>query len=577
MSNNYQDWVRRFDLLDDSDRRKIRADIEGLQWRPKISVLMPVYNVSARWLELAIMSVRRQLYPHWELCIADDGSSNPEICAVLEKHRREDARIKVVMRGANGHISVATNSALQLATGEYVCFLDHDDELREHALYMIARALNQKADLKMLYSDEDHLTPAGLRYNPHFKSDWNPDLLLSQNYVCHLLALQSQLIKDLQGMRTGIEGAQDWDLVLRASERLSPEEIYHIPHVLYHWRVIEGSTAQSTSFKPYVLEAQQRVVREHLERTGIKHAQVLIAREISQLKVFFELPEDPPLVSVIIPTRDQVKLLRRTVDGVLKNAYRNFELLIIDNGSSERATIEYLESLKSLPNVRIIRDDGEFNFSRLNNGAVKLARGEVLGFLNNDLEPVGDAWLAELLATLCRPGIGAVGAKLLFPTGLIQHAGIILGIGGVAGHNHKGRARFETGYCNRAILRQNVSAVTAACMLIKRDIFERVGGFDAEKLAVAFNDVDLGLKIRQQGCLISFTPYAELYHYESASRGHENTPTKFMRFEKEVQVMQERWGETLLRDPYYNPNLTLESEDFRLAFPSRAVRPWKEQ
>lgn len=572
-SNDYPDWIKRYDTLDAAKIEKVRAWVDRFDYRPLVSVVMPVYNAPPQFLRAAIESVKRQIYPHWELCIADDCSGNPDVRPILEEYAR-DPRIKVVFREVNGHISEASNSALELASGEYLAFLDHDDELREHALAQVVGELNAHRDAVLLYSDEDKITEGGQRFNPYFKSGWNPELLLSQNYVCHLLVIARSAVQQVGGFRKGLEGAQDWDLILRVSESLAQAKIRHIPHVLYHWRVNSSSTAQSTLNKPYVLEAQARAVREHLVRCRVQNAKVEILHSISQLRVRRPVPSPAPPVSIIIPTRDCAPLLKVCVESIFrKTKYENFEITVVDNGSEKKETFELFEDLKRSFKVNILRDVQPFNFSRLNNSAAQVAKGELLAFLNNDLEVISEDWLSEMVSQAVRPEVGAVGARLLFPNGLLQHGGIILGIGGVAGHNHKGRPRHDPGYFNRAVLPQNLSAVTAACLLTRREVFSEVQGFD-ETLAVAFNDVDLCLRIRSKGYLIVYDPYAELYHYESASRGYENTPRKFARFEGEVENMKQRWKSELADDPYYNPNLTLLTEDFRLAFPPRRSYAW---
>ncbi len=575
LTNNYEEWVKRFDTLSDIDRAQIKKHQESFSYKPLISVVMPTYNTPRKWLVAAIESVRSQLYPHWELCIADDASTLPETRQTIREYQAKDSRIKVVFRETNGHISKASNDALTCAEGEFVALLDHDDELTEDALYMVAEALNKDSGLDFIYSDEDKKTSLGTRFNPHFKSNWNPDLFLSQNYICHLGVYRRKIVEEVGGFREGFEGAQDWDLALRISERIPESHIHHIPHVLYHWRVIEGSTAQSTSFKPYVLKAQQRAVSEHLRRLGVP-AEVEILESISHVRPKFLVPKDAPLVSIIIPTRDQLHHLSRCIESIRKKTtYPRYEIIIVDNGSIESETIDYLKGLESSGAARILKDTQPFNYSRLNNDAAKLAKGSYLAFLNNDLEVINPEWLSEMVPLAIRKGTGAVGARLLYPNGLLQHAGVIVGIGGVAGHSNKGRLREDPGYFNRAILTQNLTAVTAACVVMSRAVFEEVGGFDDKDLTVAFNDVDLCLKIRSKGYKITYVPYAELYHFESASRGYETTPEKFRRFEQEVENMKRRWREVLAKDPYYNPNLTLITEDFQFAFPPRAEKPWR--
>jgi len=574
-TSNYQEWVRRFDTIEEEDRGLIREDIERLQSKPKISILMPTFNTPLQYLKEAIESVRSQLYSNWELCIADDCSTNPEVIELLKQYSSDDARIKVCFRSENGHISRASNSALELASGEFIALLDHDDLLSEHALYMLVKELNLHPETDLIFSDEDKITSFGARLNPYFKSDWNPELMCAQNCVCHLVSFRTSLVRSLGGFREGVEGAQDWDLTLRVADMCTAKRIRHIPHVLYHWRIIEGSTAQSTSFKPYVMKAQSKVVSDHLERIGVKGASVEILNDISQLRVHYPAPSPAPLVSIIIPTKDCVELLQKDVESICSRSdYKNFEIIIVDNGSIEKETLEYLDSLSRSNRAKVIKDELPFNYSRINNSAAKIAKGELLAFLNNDLEVINSSWLTEMVSLAVRPEIGAVGARLWYPNDTLQHAGVFLGIGGIAGHNHKGRPKGDVGYFNRAILPQNLSAVTAACLVMRREVFEQIGGFEEELLSVAFNDVDLCLRIREAGYLIVWTPYAELYHYESASRGYENTPEKFRRFEKEIENMRSRWKEILPFDPYYNPNLSLIKEDMTFAFPPRAKKPW---
>lgn len=575
VTTNYNEWVQRFDALSEDDLSAVKTAAQALATQPTISIVTPVFNPPIHHFRLCLDSVLRQAYPNWELCLADDCSTNPEVRAVIEEYRAKDSRVKVCYRQKSGHISAASNSALELVTGEYVAFLDHDDELTMDALYLVAREINQHPDARLIYSDEDKKTAHGVRINPHFKSDWNPELLLHQNYICHLLVIKKDEIDRVGGLRTGFDGAQDWDLILRVSENLQESQIRHIPHILYHWTIIAGSTAHSTAAKPYVLEAQAKAVQEHLDRTG-QHARAKIWHSISHIAVDRPVHNEGPKVSLVILTRDKVKLLRQCVDSLLaRTSYQNYEVIVIDNGSVEEASFTYFREITKHPNVKVVRDDRPFNFSALNNVGVTHCTGEILGFLNNDLEFVKPHWLEKMVAQAVRKEVGAVGARLLFPNNLLQHGGVIIGIGGVAGHNHKGRPREDYGYFNRAILSQNLSAVTAACLLMRREVFDRINGFD-EGLSVAFNDVDLCLRVREAGYKVIYEPDAELYHHESASRGYENTPQKFARFEREVETMKNRWKDKLRVDPYYNPNLTNLSEDFVFAFPPRIQRAWRE-
>lgn len=563
---NYLEWVLNYDTINDQDRARMKLELESFKYKPLISILLPVYNVPERFLHQAIESVRAQIYPNWELCIADDNSPNPAIREILEDYAKRDARIKFLARTENGHISRTTNSAAELASGEFYGFLDHDDELREHALFMVARELNRYPKADLIYSDEDKISDLGVRFNPYFKSAWNPELILTHNFICHFTVVRAELFKRLGGLRPECDGAQDWDLALRISEHSAPDRIRHIPLVLYHWRVIEGSTAGSTSAKPYVTEAQRRAISEHLARRDRAQAQLEYLPHLYMWRVRYPVPSPRPLVSIVIPTHNQVGLLSQCINGLLERTdYADLEVVIVDNRSDDPETMAYLREVVSRDSrIKVIRDDGAFNFARINNDAVRQTRGEILCFMNNDIEVVHPEWLDEMVSQLVREEVGAVGARLLFPDGTVQHAGVITGIGGVAGHAFKGHPANSYGYFCRAILQQNLSAVTAACMLVKRDLFESVGGFDEKQLAVAFNDIDLCLKIHAAGKLIVYTPYAELLHHESVSRGYEDTPEKLARFDREYKAMQDRWGDRLVQDPYYNPNLLLKGVGFEL-------------
>jgi GT2 family glycosyltransferase len=574
--DRYPEWVQQYDTRSDEERAVMRSYCESLTYKPLVSVVLPVYNVPERFLRVVIESVIRQIYPNWELCIADDNSPNQVVRDVIKEYAAKDSRIKYLFREANGHIAEATNSAATLARGEFIAFLDHDDELAEHALLTMVGELNQCCDADLIYSDEDKVTEDGVRHYPHFKSDWNPELLLCQNYVCHFTVVRKSLFDAVGGIRKGFDGAQDWDFVLRVSEATTPGKIRHVPFVLYHWRVIEGSTAKATESKPYVTTAQIKAVSEHLERIGDKGAVVTSLPATSMIRVSYPVPKPEPLVSLIIPTRNQLQFLSTCVQGLLeKTAYKNIEVIIVDNGSDEAETLEYLDQLRKDQRIVVLRDDGPFNFSRLNNRAVKEARGVIIGFINNDIQVVRSDWLHEMVSNVVRKGIGAVGARLLYPNGTVQHAGVTVGIGGVADHMMRSISAQSIGYFCRAVLPQNVTAVTAACMLVKREAFEEIGGFDEKEFSVAYNDVDLCLRLREAGYLIVYTPYAELIHHESISRGYEDTPEKKARFEREFSAMQARWGETLLRDPYHNPNFTRARPQYEIAFPPYHQKPWE--
>ncbi|RYZ74626.1 MAG: glycosyltransferase family 2 protein [Lysobacteraceae bacterium] len=565
LTNDYASWLRQYDTPVPSD---IDGRLAGLARKPLVSVVMPTYNTPERWLRKCIDSVRGQAYPHWELCIADDASTKRHVRKVLAEYERLDPRIKVVYRAENGHISDASNSALALARGEYVALLDHDDELHPMALYEVVKAVNDHPRWKLVFSDEDKMDEAGRRSSPYFKADWNYDLLLSQNCVSHLGVYDTRLMRDVGGFRKGFEGSQDHDLTLRCVERLEPAQIGHIPKVLYHWRMVEGSTARGASEKNYAATAGCRAISEHLQRSGVK-AEVEVTMQ-GYYKVRYALPEPPPFVSLIIPTRDKVELLRVCVESILaRTDYPDYEILVVDNQSSEQSALDYLDSLQSQPRVRVLRYDAPFNFSAINNFAARHARGEVLGLINNDLEINQPGWLRELTSHACREGVGAVGCLLYYPDDTIQHAGVLTGLHGVAGHIGVGKGRKDPGYFGRGQLVQNLSAVTAACLVVRKRVFDEVGGLD-EGLTVAFNDIDFCLRLGRAGYRNVWTPHAEAYHHESASRGAEDTPVKRERFRQEVEFMNRRWGESLKRDPAYNPNLTLTGYPFEMAFPPSA-------
>ncbi|HUG35593.1 MAG TPA: glycosyltransferase family 2 protein [Candidatus Limnocylindrales bacterium] len=558
----YDAWMARR-ALGPADLRRIRGEIAAMARPLRFSVLMPVYDTDEAWLRRAIESVIAQLYPHWELCIADDASPRPHVRAVLEEYAARDPRVRVVFRPARGHISAATNAALALATGDFVALLDHDDEIAPTALHENARLLERHPDADMIYSDEDKLSPAGVRLHPHFKPDWSPELFASVMYTCHLGVYRTSLVREVGGMREGFEGSQDYDLVLRLVERT--DRIHHIPSVLYHWRVIEGSTAAGARQKDYTEQASVRALTEHFARGGLA-VDVGGGPLPNTYRVRHRLAATP-LVSILIPTRDGADLLRRCVASILaKSTYPQYEIVVIANQSGEAARRE-MAALERDGSARVVRFDRPFNYAALNNEAVRHARGELLLFLNDDTEVIEAEWMEAMIEHALRPPVGAVGARLLYPDGRVQHGGVILGLGGVADHAHKHLPRHEVGYYGRARMIQNFSAVTAACLMMRRSVFAEVGGFD-EAYTVAFNDVDLCLRLRERGYRIVWTPYAELHHHESATRGHEDTPDKRRRLAAEVEHLRRRWGAALDRDPYYSPHLTLDRYDFSLREPA---------
>lgn len=566
--NNYTSWVRRYDTLNPEIRDRIVQRVAALKDRPLISVVMPTYNPNPGWLREAIESVRSQIYPNWELCIADDASPSGEVRAILKSYSESDPRIKVVFRSQNGHISAASNSALELVSGPWVALMDHDDLLPADALFWVADCIAANPGVQLIYSDEDKADESGFRFGPYFKPDWNVDLFRSQNMFSHLGVLSTELMRSVGGFRVGMEGSQDWDLVLRCVERVDPGQIRHIPRVLYHWRVHSESTARSMSAKPYAALAGERALNEHFQRTGVRAT----AEHLDfGYRVRYALPDALPLVSVIIPTRNALHLTRQCIESILsKTTYSNYEIVIVDNGSDDPATLAWFKQIAAeKPNVRVLRDDRDFNYSALNNSAIPSCNGELLALVNNDIEVITPDWLSEMVSLAVQPGVGAVGARLWYPNRTLQHAGVILGIGGIAAHAHRGMPVGREGYAGRAALIQSFSAVTAACLVIQKQHYVAVGGLDEVNLKESFNDIDFCLRLREAGLRNVWTPYAELFHYESATRSKNMSPKRQAQFQEESAYMHKRWGDLLKNDPAYSPNLMLAREDFSYAWPPR--------
>lgn len=561
---SYQQWIEEVEHPSLPSAVEVSNTLAQMRIKPLISVVMPTYNTAEKHLRTCIESVINQIYPHWELCIADDASPLPHVRRVLDEYKQFEPRIKVVYRQENGHISRASNSALKLAEGSYVALLDHDDELPQHALYCAAVAINEAPEAQVIYSDEDKIDDAGIRSRPHFKSDWNPDLFYSQNYVCHLGVYKRELLNRIGGFRTGVEGSQDQDLLLRCLPHVENSQILHIPRVLYHWRATAGSTALASGEKSYTTQAGIKALENHFIELGRSDVKIEAGFLPNTYRVCWPIPEPAPLVSLLIPTRDKKEVVALAVESILaKTTYSNYEILIIDNGSTESATLEWFKQIQKDKRVRVLRYDHPFNYSAINNFGAKFAKGEILGLVNNDIEVISPNWLAEMTSHALRSEIGCVGAKLYYPNNTIQHGGIIMGLLTLAGHAHKHFNRNSPGYFGRLINTQNFEAVTAACLLIKKDIYNEAGGLN-ESLKVAFNDVDFCLRVQQLGYRNLWTPFAELYHHESISRGMEDTPEKKIRFEQEVNYMQKNWTHAINKSRYYNPNLTKDKEDFSL-------------
>jgi GT2 family glycosyltransferase len=550
LNTQFKIWLQQHQLKP-ADIERMRQELEYFTYTPLISIITPVYNTEEVWLRRAIQSVQAQIYKNWEMCVVDDASTKNHVMPILDEYAASDPRIRVKQLSKNRGIAGASSQALSMATGEFIGLLDHDDELTPDALWEVTSRLNQNPELDLVYSDEDKLTADGIRVEPFFKPDWSPDLLLSMNYITHFAVFRMSLLEAIGGFRPGYEGAQDYDVLLRVTEKTN--RIAHVPKILYHWRMGDTSSASSASAKPFASESGRRAVEDALKRRGYEASAEILAP--GRYRARYKIPESP-LVSIIIPTRDQVRLLQQCVTSIEgKTSYHPYEIVVIDNNSIDPETVHLLDALSD--KHRVLRYPGPFNFSAINNFGATQAKGEHLLFLNDDTQVIDGEWLAALVEQAQRPEVGVAGAKLLYPDNSIQHAGVTLGICGGAGHAFRKLPNNRTAYFGLADLTRNCSAVTAACMIIRRKVFDEVGGFD-EELKVVYNDVDLCLRIRKQGYLILYTPFAVLYHFESATRGR-------LRPTREEELFCRRWSETIrLGDPYYNPSLTLTREDWSL-------------
>ena len=554
----YESWIARHK----ADKRTLRKQKHtAFVKKPLISIVIPLYCTPLPYLKELLESVRRQSYENWQLCLAD-GSPDDKAKEFIEKHYGREKRIIYRKLEQNGGISINTNEAIALAKGEYIMLCDHDDTLEPDALYEIVKVINE-TDADVIYTDEDKVSMDGRHYfDPNFKPDFNLFRLRENNYICHIFVVKKSLTDEIGLLRSEFDGAQDFDFILRCCEKA--KKITHIPKILYHWRCHMDSTAADPSSKAYAYEAGRKAVREHYQRLGIDAKVEMTERPgwyRSHLKI-----QGNPVISVIIPNKDHVEDLELCLFSMTrKSTYRNYEILIVENNSEKEETFEYYRKLPDrYPKTRVLTWDKEFNYSAINNFAAKEAKGEYLLFLNNDVEILTPDWIEEMLQNCQQENVAAVGAKLYYPDDTIQHAGVVLGLGGIAGHIMCRASREDPGYFGRMISVQEISAVTAACMMVKKADFDEAGGFD-ETFRVAFNDIDLCMKFRAAGKKIVFTPYAELYHYESKSRGLEDTPEKQFRFDKEVKRFQEKWAQQLeMGDPYYSPNLSVTEGDCSL-------------
>ena len=528
---------------------------------PLISILVPVYNTPREFLVQLLRSVGTQTYHNWEICIANASVDNKGVIEVLEHYQEKTKRLKVINVPENEGISQNTNKALSIASGEYVALLDHDDLLSPNALYEIVKVINNKEDADVIYTDEDKVT-ADLKehFQPHFKPDFSEDLLRSNNYICHFFVAKREIVNEVGGFHPEFNGAQDYDLIFRCTEKA--RGIYHVPKILYHWRTHKASTADNPASKMYAFDAGKRAIEEHLKRVGEK-GEVSHTKDLGFYRVKYPVIGNPK-VSIIIPNKDEIASLEKCIHSIReKTDYKNYEIIVVENNSEKSETFEFYKKIER-DWLKVIYWDREFNYSAINNFGVRHATGDYLLFLNNDVEVINRDWMTEMLSHCQRKHVGVVGAKRYYPDNTIQHAGIVIGIGGIAGNMFTGMSRSFTGYLHKASIQQDLSAVTAACMMVERHAFEKEKGFE-EDLAVAFNDVDFCLKIRKAGYLVVYNPNVELYHYESKTRGKEDTKEKLKRFQSEIDYMKERWSQILEQgDPYYNVNFSLIKCDYSL-------------
>lgn len=561
----YDTWVKKHHLSEKelNDQRQ-----KSLSFSPRFSIVVPLYKTPKQFLEAMVQSVMDQTYGNWELCLADgsaeDGEDSP-IEKMLSAYQNKDSRIQIKVLDRNLGIAENTNAAIAMASGEFIVFADHDDLIAPNALYECVKQLNQDETVEILYSDEDKISIEGKRrFEPNFKPDFDIDLLCSMNYICHLFVVKKTLLDQVGGLQSEYNGAQDYDLIFRCCEQA--EKIVHIPKILYHWRCHSDSTASNPESKRYAFEAGKNAIEAHYKRMEVP-ATVEHSAFYGMYRTHYHW-EEKPLISIIIPNKDHTGDLDKCISSIEeRSTYRNYEFIIVENNSTQPETFKYYEELQNrLENVHVVSYNGDFNFSKINNFGVESAKGEYLLLLNNDTEIINNDCIEELLDYCMRDDVGIVGARLYYEDDTIQHAGVVIGFGGIAGHTFIGMSRYDIGYQGRIICAQDYSAVTAACMMTKRSVFQQVGGL-TETLEVAFNDIDYCMKVRKLGKLVVYNPYAELYHYESKSRGLEDTPEKVERFNKEVKLFQEQWPELLEKgDPYYNPNLTLDKADFSLKY-----------
>ena len=571
LAPHYQDWIASFDMPGIYGHRQLGRRIPSMVVRPKISLLLNVQGGSSLHLSATIESVCAQIYPHWELRIIAATGCDPAIREVLWSFAMNDARISVRFLQAHRLGAVAADAVR--TGGDYLGILGERDLLAQRALYCIAAEAAANPGAALLYTDEDGIDDAGVRHAPNFKPDWNPQLLLSQNYLGSLCVFRTNAADAAGNFRNGLGAAGNYDLALRVSGAANARQIRHIPQVLYHRRILRGGAAPEW-LDEASREAGRQVLKAYLAHSGIR-GEVLGMPAAGGYRIRYAIPASMPLVSIIIPTRDGLDLLRRCIESIRGlGSYPHHEILVIDNQSRDPAMLAYLDGLAAGGDAKILRYDRPFNHSAINNFAVRHARGKVLCLLNDDTEVITPGWLEEMLGLLCQKDVGVVGAKLLYPDGTVQHGGDLVGVGGVANHAHAFLRRDEPGYQGRALLAQDMSAVTGACMMVWKSLYEKLGGLDEQCLPVAFNDVDFCLRVREAGFRVVWTPHAELYHRESASRGKDRSAERVRQTRHEAAYMRKRWKRALHHDPFYNPNLSHERPDFSLSNAPMAEGAW---
>lgn len=562
-NRDYKKWLN-INLPDAQKLNQYKNEISEFKYQPKISIVLPVYNTPLKYLNAAVESVINQIYENWELCISDDNSSDNEVLLALQRYSATDPRIRIVFRKENGHISLNSNSALEISTGDYIALLDHDDLLTSDALFQNVKVLNENSKIDFIYSDEDKIDDKGNSLEPHFKPDWCPENFMSRNYMCHFSVIRKSLVEEVGGFRAGYEGSQDYDLFLRVTEKTN--RIHHIPMILYHWRIHPGSTANLENAKPYAYISGKKALEDALIRRGLE-GKVENENEMSGYYHIRYALKKTAKVSIIIPSKNRQDMCEMILSSLTElTEYPDYEIILVNNNSDEPGFFEMTDRWKKrMPDkFQCIDDNGTFNFSRLINRGAEVAKGEYLLLLNNDTKVIQADWMELMAGYAQMEPIGAVGVRLLFPDDTIQHAGVVIGLGGIAEHVFAGTDKNENGYFNFLKCTNNYSGVTAACLMVRKNVFTLVGGFD-ENLPVEYNDIDFCLKLVDAGYRNVYLPYVSLYHFESVSRGHPHkTKESYQQHLNDIGLFKSRWQKYIENDPCYNPHLSRIYNDFRL-------------